>query len=257
MKKFAYTNSQYSQQPCEVWTPYYSYYTGGDTEAWSDLVTSQKSHSRLVRSWKSHSSPSPKSVHLIIVLHCSIGVWMNGRWVNKWMSELMNKWTCEGRVAPTSLPASRSLSVLGKKQPSPFRATTFLGSCSLSLSHPRAAEYKGILCNCGARQLPASRSPHPLPESCRGRQSRLDQSAGLSACWVLCCHCWVSHQAEGSCSGIETWRKMGWDQISIPSQADVPPNLQAFVILLAVKECWNGALALIWIIISEAIFKST
>ena len=78
----------------------------------------------------------------------------------------------------------------------------------------------------------------------------------ISAYGGLCCCCLVFHQEEGSCSGIETWRKMGWDQISILSQADSPPNLQAFVILAAGTVCWHGALAFIWIIISEAIVKS-
>ena len=94
--------------------------------------------------------------------------------------------------------------------------------------------------------------PHPLVGAHPG-------GGGLS--WIsayggLCCRCLVFHQEEGSCSGIETWRKMGWDQISILSQADSPPNLQAFVILAAGTECWHAALAFIWIIISEAIVKS-
>lgn len=36
-----------------------------------------------------------------------------------------------------------------------------------------------------------------------------------------------------------------------------PPYVQAFVRWLAIEECWNGSQALIWIVISEAILKST
>lgn len=36
-----------------------------------------------------------------------------------------------------------------------------------------------------------------------------------------------------------------------------PPYLEAFVRWLAIEECWNGSQALIWIVISEAILKST
>lgn len=178
------------------------------------------------------------------------------------------------RYPPRNLtpPASGDLPGHVAKQPSPFWATIFLRPHCLSLScYPLPPGDQWALPYCGAWQLPASShlrcpssSPHLLHPAegthtrGGGAASTGSQSAVLFlACWVFGCHCWISHQEEGSCSGIETWRKMGWDQISIPTQADVPPNLQAFVILLAVKECWNGALALIWIIISEAMFKST
>lgn len=196
----------------------------------------------------------PPGLHWMVVLHCSINVWMSRRWMNEWV----NGWTCEGRIPPTISPAALgNLPGHGGKQPCPFWATTLWRSHSLSLScHPLPPGYKWAPPYCPSSSPQRFHPPvgtHPPP----GRGSLSWISAAVSAYGGLWCHCWVSQQEKGSCSGTETWRKMGWDQISILSQADVPPNLQAFVILLAVKERWNGALALIWIIISEAIFKST
>lgn len=82
----------------------------------------------------------PPGLHWMVVLHCSINVWMSRRWMNEWV----NGWTCEGRIPPTISPAALgNLPGHGGKQPCPFWATTLWRSHSLSLScHPLPPGYK-------------------------------------------------------------------------------------------------------------------
>lgn len=180
------------------------------------------------------------------------------------MKEQVREWM-KGRNNPSNLsPASGSSAGPGGR----WTCLLLMAPSSHCIPPPPPAGLQTGTTLLQGMQLPAS-SHQGLPQVarfCSTRQRTLFTGWGscnrtIASCAFsllgLCCHHWVSYQGKGSCSGIETWRKMGLDQISIPSQADVPPNLQTFVILLAVKECWNGALALIWIIISEAIFKST
>ena len=171
--------------------------------------------------------------------------WVEGEWMDERMNEHVRErssppshpqlrkaaWPQRGSSHAPSEPALSEGHIMSVLPPLPTRVP--MGTTLLSHQQPTSAP-------------PISGHTHPGWGSL----------SWISAYGGLCCHCLVFHQEEGSCSGIETWRKMGWDQISILSQADSPPSLQAFVILAAGTECWHGALAFIWIIISEAIVKS-
>ena len=102
-------------------------------------VVPQKSRSQCVWGLESHPNLPPKALYWIVVLHCSVNIWMSGRWVNGWV----NEWAREGKILSTiSSPALGKLPDHRGEAAMPLLSQRSLKATSSLSCHPFPPGYQ-------------------------------------------------------------------------------------------------------------------